>query len=107
MTIDKLNEKRDDAQRACDAVAEAVKAHKELGEIVSKLKEMCCRASTDETAKKQAEDLYYQAYTALGAAGRVLNDARNQCYSYKSLLEDIMRNTEVEWPPSCKKARQS
>lgn len=94
MTVKELEEKRDDASRAHDDIDQCSQHSKNLMGILGDMK----KPGKD---KEALEKLYCDATTELGYIMQAMQRAKNQCWEYRNLLNDIMRATEVSWPPKC------
>lgn len=94
MTVMGLQEKRDDAVRAYDALDECSVHSKNLMGILGDLKKDSLKP--DARAK-----LCQDATTELGFLMQAMQGAKIKLWDYRCLLDDVMRATEIDWPPKC------
>lgn len=93
MTVKELEEKRDDAARAHDDIDKCGQHSKNLMGILGDMKK-----AKDDVAR---EKLYVDATTELGYIMQAMQRAKGQLWEYRSLLDNVMRGTEITWPPKC------
>lgn len=93
MTVKDLEEKRDGAARAYEALDGCSQHTKNLMGILGDMK----KAKNDEAREK----LYVDATTELGCVMQAISGAKMKLWDYKALLDEVMRNTGITWPPSC------
>ena len=93
MTVKELEERRDDAVRAYESLDGCSQHTKNLMGILGDLKK-----AEDKAAR---EKLYVDATTELGYVMQAISGTKMKLWDYKALLDDIMRNTEIAWPPKC------
>lgn len=89
MTIHELVQKQGDIEALCVRLREITKPASEA------------LADLDSHAGKALKDNVDTLRQALFAEQAALNEAREVLIGYSTLLDSIMRTTEVEWPPKC------
>lgn len=94
MTIKELEEKRDKAARCYDASRDTGKNAKNLYSLLAQLK----KPGQDQ---KTLEKLYTDATTQLGYIVQAQQGVEAVAQEYRYHLDDIMRATEIIWPPRC------
>lgn len=93
MTVMQLEETRDGAARAYESLDGCSKHTKNLMGILGDMK----KAKDDEAREK----LYVDATTELGCVMQAIQGSKMKLWDYRHLLDEIMRNTEITWPPKC------
>lgn len=84
MTIMELKDKRETAQKAADALS------KEIPEAIQAILKLA-----------KGHEKIDEIRTALNTVAIYSNRAVAALQDYTWLLDGIMRNTELEWPPTC------
>lgn len=81
-------------------VMELVEKVKDLRETVDKLDKLNAVMQTDPAVHDGAIRLLEEKFSLKYDPVYMLNGARNKLSEYADMLERIMRETELPWPPS-------